>query len=212
MKLISTLMNYVLLTTKKLSFDDSHGLMHSMETLEYANKIFENELPNNSRLIYDKNIIYASAILHDMVDRKYRDESLATLEIENLLNSETDMTKEEISITKNIINTMSYSKVKKQGYPNLGIYQSAYHIVREADLLCAYDFDRALIYDMAKNNNTFEESYENSHKLFIKRVFQYCNDNLFIHNFSKKEAYLLHDKSMKQIDNWRKIINLKKIY
>ena len=36
----------------------------------------------------------------------------------------------------------------KNGFPDMGEYQTAYNIVREADLLCAYDFDRCMIYQM----------------------------------------------------------------
>ena len=63
---------------------------------------------------------------------------------------------------------MSYSKVKKNGFPDLGIYQNAYHVVREADLLSAYDFDRAIIYDMKANNKPFDQSYDHAQKLFDK--------------------------------------------
>jgi HD superfamily phosphodiesterase len=204
--LTSKLINYVLITTNKLGIDESHGLMHSMNTLNYAKKIYESELPNNPRLINDQKIIYASSLLHDMADKKYINEKEGIMNIENFLKKETKMDNEEIEITKNIITTMSYSTVKKQGYPSLGKFQQSYHIVREADLLCGYDFNRAMIYDITQNNSTTEEAFDNSYKLFIKRVLQYSNDNLFIHKYSKKEAYLLHAEAIKQIEVWRNIM------
>uniref|UniRef100_A0A6C0KTP4 HD domain-containing protein n=1 Tax=viral metagenome TaxID=1070528 RepID=A0A6C0KTP4_9ZZZZ len=204
---ISKLFNYVLLTSKNLGIDESHGIMHSMNTLQYAKKIYNSELINTPRLIHDKEIIYAASTLHDMCDYKYTDEKSGSSKIKHFLESETNMTNEEITATINIVTTMSYSKVKKVGYPKLGKYQTAYHIVREADLLCSYDFNRALIYDMAKNNSTFNQAYENSHKFFIKRVLQYFNDDLFIHNFSKKEAIELHGNAIKQIENIKNIIS-----
>ena len=48
---------------------------------------------------------------------------------------------EKLDIIFQIITTMSYSTVKKNGFPSLNEYQLAYHIVREADLLAAYDID-----------------------------------------------------------------------
>ena len=42
---------------------------------------------------------------------------------------------------------MSYSKVKVHGYPELGDYQLAYHIVRESDLLTAYNIPRSIVYN-----------------------------------------------------------------
>jgi len=204
--LTSKLLHYVLLTTQKLKIDESHGIMHSMNTVNYAEQIYHSELIKTPRLLQDHNIILAAASLHDMADNKYTDDVQGAIDIANYLQSETSMTSEEIDATKNIITTMSYSKVKKQGYPKLGKFQQAYHIVREADLLCAYDFDRAMIYDMSKNNCTTEKAFENSYKLFIKRVFQYCNDNLFVHEYSKKEAYFLHAQAMKRIKVWRTIL------
>ena len=46
---------------------------------------------------------------------------------------------------------MSYSKVNKNGFPELGNYQLCYNIVREADLLASYNIDRCIIYQMIKN-------------------------------------------------------------
>ena len=51
-----------------------------------------------------------------------------------------------MDVIGDIIGSMSYSKVKKNGFPELGDYQTEYNIVREADLLAAYDIDRAIIY------------------------------------------------------------------
>jgi hypothetical protein len=141
-----------------------------------------------------------------MCDNKYTDEIVGSSDIVNYLNKQ-DMTVEEIDATQKIITTMSYSKVKKQGYPELGKFQTAYHIVREADLLTAYDFDRAMIYNMYKKNCSVNEAFKDSYNLFIKRVFQYHNDNLFIHDFSKKEAMLLHEDAMERIEYWKKILN-----
>jgi HD superfamily phosphodiesterase len=205
----SKLFHFALLTSQKLKIDESHGLMHSMNTVNFAQQIYESELKKTPKLLNDHNVILAAAALHDMADNKYTNETQGAIDIVNYLKSETSMTSEEIDATQNIISTMSYSKVKKQGYPNLGKYQKAYHIVREADLLCAYDFDRAMIYDMAKNNCTTETAFENSYKLFIKRAFQYCNDNLFVHDYAKKEAYLLHSQAIKRIEVWRKILEYK---
>jgi HD superfamily phosphodiesterase len=214
--LLSKLFHYVLLSTgikyidkphEIKHIDESHGIMHSMNTLHYAQKIYESELVKNPQLIQNHNVICASAIIHDMCDNKYTDVESGVTDIVKYLKKETSMNCEEIDATKNIITTMSYSTVKKQGYPNLGKYQQAYHIVREADLLCAYDVDRAIIYDMTQNNCTLIEAFKNSQKFFIKRVFQYCNDNLFIHDYAKKEAYSLHLQAMKKINVWRNILN-----
>ena len=78
-----------------------------------------------------------------MCDKKYMDEKEGIKEIEKFLESK--LSDDEINIILSIITTMSYSTVKANGYPDLGFYQTAYHIVREADLLSAYNFDRCVI-------------------------------------------------------------------
>ena len=207
--LLSKLLQYVLLSTKEQNIDESHGISHSLNVIDYSYKIYEEELPKTPRLINDLKIIIASAAIHDMCDHKYINVTQGTQNIENYLMKETTMTNEEISVTTNIITTMSYSKIKLNGYPELGKYQQAYHIVREADLLSSYDFNRAVIYDMMKNNCTMKEAFDNSYKLFYKRMFQYCNNELFVHDYSKKEAHKLHSNSIKQINNWRRLLQYK---
>jgi HD superfamily phosphodiesterase len=203
---ISKLLHYVLLATKKENIDETHAMSHSLNVINYAYRIFEDELTRSPRLISDQKIIIASAALHDMCDHKYMNETEGVENIVNYLNKETDMSLEEIAVTKNIITTMSYSKVKVNGFPEMGKYKKAYDIVREADLLCSYDFDRAMIYDIIRNNRNLKEAYDESYILFKKRMFMYCNDNLFVHDLSKKEAYKLHAESLKRIDNWRRLL------
>ena len=88
-----------------------------------------------------------------MCDKKYMNEVEGLKRIEDFIEKDIDTERKEIILK--IISTMSYSIVKKNGFPNLGIYQNAYHCVREADILSAYDFDRCVIYDMYCNGNTF---------------------------------------------------------
>ena len=115
-------------------------------------------------------IIYSSAILHDMCDNKYMDVECGLNEINNVLSEH--LTQEDTEVIKTIINTMSYSKVKQMDFC-LGHYQLAYHIVREADLLAAYDFDRCMIYHMNKNNSDVREAFYNAEELFNHRVLRH---------------------------------------
>jgi len=117
----------------------------------------------------------------------------------------------EISTTKKIISTMSYSTVKKNGFPNLGIYQRAYNIVREADLLAAYDFDRTMIYQIKRNNNNLEEAFENSEQLFENRVLKHIDDGLITTNYGITKAVLLQFQSTRRMGAWRNLINKKMI-
>lgn len=101
---------------------------------------------------------------------------------------------------------MSYSTVKKQGYPyDLGNYEMAYHVVREADLLSSYDFDRSIIYHMNKGNSLYD-SYYNALNLFDERVFNYNTDKLLISEYAQKKSVPLTFKALKQMHSWNRIV------
>jgi HD superfamily phosphodiesterase len=202
--LLNKIYQFVLYMTAKYNIDESHGIMHSMNVLNYAHNIYESELPKYPFLLDQQKIIYVSAALHDMCDRKYIDEDLGIKQIQDFL--EDSMDQKEIEITQKIITTMSYSKVKKNGFPELGEYQEAYHIVREADLLSAYDFDRCMTYKMKQSNEDFENSFHDAKSLFEKRMFQHNNDGLFISDYSKRESFILEQIAHHRIDNWNNII------
>jgi hypothetical protein len=191
-------------TTQSKSLDESHGVMHSFNTLHYAQNIFENEKLAHSELIPHERVIYVASALHDMCDKKYMNESEGIASINDMLKEH--ISQKEIQAVHDIIGTMSYSKVKKQGFPDLGKYQSAYHVVREADLLCAYDFDRALIYHMYRKNNDFQEAYRESRELFKNRVFKHEKDNLFTYDYSKQQAIELKKHSLQRIRQWKRIM------
>jgi hypothetical protein len=206
MSLLSKLVHFVLLTTKKYGIDESHGLSHSMNVLQYSNKIYENEIESYPILKNQEKLIYVSAVLHDMCDKKYVDESSGLKEIEEFLQSENALTPTEINMSKQIMATMSYSKVKQYGYPIMGGYQKAYHIVREADLLTAYDFDRCMIYQMNKNGGNLEDAFKNANELFESRVLRHNDDGLFLFDYSKKESLVLHQLALQRINSWKKIL------
>lgn len=204
MKLLSTLLQFVKLNSLNHKIDESHSLGHSMEVLHYANKIYMDNVFKYPELRYQETVIYTSAIIHDMCDKKYLNQSDGIKKINNVLTNK--MNYNEIDKINQIISTMSYSNVKQNGYPNLGTYQMAYHIVREADLLTAYDFDRSIIFHMYKTNSDFVKAYENALYIFENRVLNHHKDALFITDYSKKKGEELHDKALLQMKSWEKII------
>jgi len=237
---LKNIFSYIMLMTKKYNIDQSHGMRHSMDVIQFANQIFEDEIlnPTNRFLIDQEKIIYMSVLLHDMCDNKYMNEKeglenlkkfIATNDIDQLqLNKftlrdvdeftlrETDEitlreTDESKAIT-DIISTMSYSKVMKTGtpiFPDLGEYQLAYHIVRESDLLAAYDFDRCMIYQMENLNGNFDTAFCDAKKLFDNRVFKHFDNNLFITNKSKEIGQILHINALDRIKIWNNIVQKK---
>jgi len=204
MSLFTELLNFVIYISKKHAIDESHGLSHSMDVLIYARNIYESELPDKPFLREHERIIYIAAILHDMCDKKYMDEKEGVLEIEQFLQERIEP--EEIDIIKQIISTMSYSTVKKNGFPELGIYQTAYHIVREADVLAAYNFDRCMVYHMSRVNSDIHESFNAANALFKNRIFKHSEDGLFTTEYSKQISVGMHAEALKRISTWTNVL------
>lgn len=206
MSLYTTLFNFVLCTIAKYNIDESHGLSHSMNVLHNAHTLYQSELKRHPYLEDQEKIIYSSAILHDMCDNKYMDVENGLNEINNVLTS--DLSQEEINIVKTIINTMSYSKVKKQGFPSMGNYQLAYHIVRESDLLAAYDFDRCMIYHMNKNDSDVRKAFHNAEELFDNRVLRHHEDHLLVTEYSQSQHTLLSSSARIRMRSWKNILKI----
>ena len=202
--LINSAISYVIQTSNFYAIDESHALKHSMEVFHLTNKIYESEIIQNPFLKEQKDIIYASAILHDMCDKKYMEEKEGLIKINDFMKDY--MTDIKLDILTKIISTMSYSKVKINGFPTLDEYQLAYHIVREADLLTAYDVDRCIIYSMMVEKLSYINSITRTIGIFENRVLKYRSDNLFVTGYSKNLSRVLHHKALKDLDNLKKII------
>jgi HD superfamily phosphodiesterase len=196
--IVNVAFQYVINTSKKYNIDESHALKHSMDVFHYANKILLSELPNNRFLDKQTDIISASAIVHDMCDKKYVNEKAGMIELDHFMKDY--MTLGQREMVTNIISTMSYSTVKSNGYPDLGAYQLAYHIVREADLLTAYDIDRCIIYGIMHEKLSYTTAVKRALDLFETRELKYRSDNLFITDYSKRESLILHNNCLQNME------------
>jgi hypothetical protein len=201
--LINAGFKYVIKTSQLYNIDESHALKHSMEVYGFAKKIYESELVKKSNLEEQQAIIFMAAIGHDMCDKKYMDEKESIIKYKAYLLE--FMSHAHLEIMGQIIGTMSYSKVKVNGFPDLGEYQSAYHIVREADLLAAYDIDRCVMYRMYRDNSIYTDALKEAVELFDKRVFRMRQDRLFKTVFSRKESLKMHKKAKKDVEQLVKI-------
>jgi HD superfamily phosphodiesterase len=188
--------------TKEHQIDESHALKHSIEVFNVSREILHSELTNNPQLGSQQNIIYCSAILHDMCDKKYMNDVEGLTRIQEYMKDV--LSQHEIEIMSNIILTMSYSKVCKNGYPDMGEYQLAYHIVREADLLDAYDIDRCVIFGMYNDKLNYTDALTRAKALFTSRVLSYIKDKLFITEYSKTKSIILHDKALLNLERLNK--------
>lgn len=202
-QLINYAFQYVIDTSIKYNIDESHSLKHSMEVFDFSKKIYDKEIITYPFLSNQKEIIYTAAIGHDMCDKKYMDEKEGIKKYQDYLSA--FMTSNDLEIMGKIIGTMSYSKVKSNGFPNLGEYQMAYHIVREADLLSGYDIDRCIIYNMYKEKTDYYNSLLCAFNLFDNRVLKMIDDKLFTTEYGKKESLELHNKAKLTIESLRNL-------
>ena len=196
---INRAFQYVILTSKKYNIDESHSIKHSLDVYTNVKNIYNSELDSHPELVDQYTIICLSAILHDMCDKKYIDESKGILEM--VLYMKDYVNRDDMNVITNIIQTMSYSKVKVNGYPNLKTYQLAYHIVQEADLLAAYDMDRCIIYGMMVESYTYSEAFQRAKQLFTDRVLKYREDKLFLTQYSLNTSLLLHQGALKRMNS-----------
>ena len=203
-KLVNHAFQYVIQTSKKYNIDESHAFKHSLDVLHYSNRIYQSELSKKQFLKEQKDIIFISSIIHDMCDKKYMNEQIGVQEMRNYMKDYLEPS--HLDTVSDIIYTMSYSKVMKQGYPFLGKYQDAYHIVREADLLAAYDLERCIIYQMMHEKYSYSESLKSAIELFHNRILRYIENDLFITSYSKKKAAELHIKAVYDIENIKLIL------
>jgi len=208
---LGELFSFVLVISKRHNIDESHSLGHSMRVFQFAEKIAREEVKYvlNPEIIAEQHsVIQAAAILHDTCDKKYRNEEDGLKDIEKLLLPL--MPPDKVNATLRIIDTMSYSKVKKNGMPDLGGYQTAYNVVREADLLDAYDFDRSMIYHMQRNNHSIDAAYENAHDLFETRVLRHEADGLLMTQYAKNQHAKLSQNAIRRMQSWQRVLSVKK--
>ena len=172
------LLTFIQLCCDKEGIDESHGLKHSINCINWVYRLTQYET-----LAIDefKMAIYAAA-LHDMCDKKYTNPEVASITIHTWLLSQ-QWSIEMADILISIINNMSYSLLKGRAnggepvYPNYGKWQRSYHLARHADLLDAYLVGRCFIYTQHIQPTISEsDCWETVEKLFYNRVFNYVSD------------------------------------
>jgi len=204
---LAELFQFVIAISKRYNIDESHSLGHSMRVLHNADLIAREEskwIQKPNVYMDQRPIIQAAAILHDTCDKKYREEKPALNEVAELLTSY--MSPVEINATMEIIGKMSYSTVKKNGMPDLQEYQFAFNVVREADLLDAYDFDRSMLYHMHKNEKRLEEAYKDACELFDNRVLRHDKDGLLLTRYARSQHLDLSEKAIRRMYHWKRIL------
>jgi hypothetical protein len=178
-----------------------------MNVLHHAHNIYRSELPKHPFLVDEERAIYVSAIVHDMCDKKYMNEAEGIKRVEKFLNQELPV--DELYFVKQIISTMSYSTVKKYWFPYIPspTQELAYHIVREADLLSACDFDRSMIFHMKRNKADLNNAFKDAETLFKTRVLNHERDGLLVTDYSKSLSRSLNKQAIVRMNIWRRLLS-----
>jgi len=211
--LLTICSEYIKSIVRENNIDDSHALLHHLDVVNLAMQIYNQEIKSKKKryLIDQLHIILVSCALHDAFDNKYIKNYEEKLEDLYIIFQDIIPLK-EIDIIKIIINTMSYSKVKKEGKEKLaeylGEYSLAYHIVREADLLAAYDFDRCMVYTIYSKSSDMNTTFHEAHTLFKNRMFKHYEDKLFVTKFALRKGLQLENNAKKRINVWATILNI----
>ena len=185
-------------TSNKFNIDSGHGLDHSQKILYYCSQLVPYYELNNNQLF----TIEVAALLHDMCDKKYMNESDGIIRIEDFLKDELDVEKLVIGDIETIILNMSYSKVVKQGHPDFTYMKHLevpYHIVRNADLLCAYQLERCMEYQKRSGGNR-KECLEKMFDIYSNRVAKQILDGHINLEPAIKIARELEEKCKKEYE------------
>lgn len=176
---MDALWDFIIRSCEEQGIDESHGLKHSKGCVNWVERLYAEELDVTNE---ERQLAIYSAALHDMCDKKYTDVSIGLEKIRVWLLNQGWSERLVIALL-NIINTTSYSKLKASMidgvilYPDHGIYDRVYHIVRQADLLEAYSVGRCFIYQKhIVPDISDEDCWIIVRKLFDNRVFRYVPD------------------------------------
>jgi HD superfamily phosphodiesterase len=177
----SDLVSYVDERCKTYGIDSSHDTSHALRVKDLAVQFAQNDGSSDEETY----VCILAAMLHDTIDKKYMREDEAANDVEQWLRGN-GLRSELVSATMKIITNMSYStclKKKLKGmnpYPeDLGKFTNAYHIVRHADLIDAYDPQRCYDYVLSKLTDQYSTDQEQKDQVrvtFDKRIFLYMSD------------------------------------
>lgn len=172
--------DFVERTCREQGIDDSHGLKHAKSCVERVRLLMEDEHDLTDEEV---KMAYYACALHDMCDKKYTDVPTALVKLRHWL-LEQDWSLSDTFVLLDIVNTMSYSKLKKTAfeegkivYPDHGVWNRVYHLVRHADLLDAYVVGRCLLYTKHSLPDISDDTaWSIVEDLFDTRIFKYVSD------------------------------------
>ena len=206
MSQLEKIISFINDTCLKYNIDDSHDLRHSLEVLGWSERLTKGHTltPNSLQ------IIHLSCLLHDMCDKKYMDEVMGLHRIRVFLKDVLEVEEDILEAIVFIISTMSYSKVIKYGYPQFidkdKELEYCYHVVRNSDLLCSYDPERCINYQL-RCGGSRKDGIKKMLELFDNRVLKLIDNGYINLDEAKGYAKELHDKVLVELEKYKKEIS-----
>lgn len=157
--------------------DDSHNEKHSKEVLFWTIDILRH--PKTTKDPLKIKMAAQCALLHDALDRKYATDFSSTVSDHLQLFH----TEDEVEVMMKIMRTMSYSEIRKNGFPTWiqeSPYQQLFHIVREADLLSSYNLARMVEYRRHLGGFTDQKIKDEIVELYDRRMGRLVEHGLFV--------------------------------
>lgn len=201
MSQLEQIIGFINQTCITYNIDDSHDLRHSLEALGWSEQLSR----GHALTPKDSQIIHLSCLLHDMCDKKYMDETMGLERIRDFLKDELEVTNEILEAVVFIISTMSYSKVIKYGYPDFkgnSELEYCYHVVRNSDLLCSYDPERCINYQIRCGGSRLE-GIKKMLELFDNRVLRLLDNNYINLEEARPHALELHNKALVEVEKYK---------
>lgn len=188
--------------------DDSHNHVHSKEVMFWAGAILENLSKNMNITLSQRLCIGHCALLHDVLDKKYLDNTSYPMVYDRVYNhlSKHFFSGGTARHMMEIMTGLSYSKTVSpdpQGGGHATVrfpswiqdkpeWFTIYHIVREADLLSAYNIARMVEYRLSKFPAMSESDMrQDIRDMFYSRMDRMIEMGLFVHPSSAELASTL---------------------
>jgi hypothetical protein len=206
MSQLEEIIRFINETCIKYNIDDSHDLRHSLEALGWSEQLIKGKTLTSR----ESQIIHLSCLLHDMCDKKYMNEEIGLERISKFLRETLEVDDDILAAVVFIISTMSYSKVIKIGYPEFNNdkeLEYCYHVVRNSDLLCSYDPERCIKYQI-RCGGSREDGIKKMLELFDNRVLKLLSDNYINLDTAKGYAVELHNKALVDLEKYKAELNI----
>lgn len=204
--LFSTAFDFCASVCRTQRIDSSHDQHHMARVARMTERL--NDLCGRAIGQDEKDVMVLAAFTHDLCDHKYTEVG-AGLEVIDRWLAQLPISEDQRRAVCRIISTMSYSKVKVDGYPtDLGKWTLAYHHTRIADLIDAYDIDRCYKYQSHKHPDMSEEDkWRAVIELFERRVLTQKDEFILpIAPYAASIVEVRHEAAKEGIAAFKKLV------